>query len=140
MKTFILTSELFSGDIEFRYNDAGFLTGFDNRSGFNDSQHQWLLRYFPTTVPAIEKMGSLIKGQIKELKVELTFDMFWQRYFTGRDKDNSSKKRSETKWNRMNKSDQAKAYQYIYTYMSRIPYGTRPKYAETYLNSELWNA
>ncbi|MDR1155820.1 MAG: hypothetical protein LBL04_14030 [Bacteroidales bacterium] len=39
MKTYILTSEEFTGEIEFRYNDAGQLVGYDNRADFYARQH-----------------------------------------------------------------------------------------------------
>jgi hypothetical protein len=81
----------------------------------------------------------MLCGEATEIKTEVTFEVFWNRYFAGRPKDNSSRKRAETKWNRMSKGEQAKAYAYIGLYLGNVAYGTQPKHAETYLNSELWN-
>lgn len=140
MKTFIITSEKFEGEIEFKYNHTGQLVSYDNRTNFDTAQHDWLLKNMPTNLLTdLKPVTGLMHGKITEVKVELTFEQFWKQYFAGREKDNSSKKRTEVKWNRMNRADQAKAYAYINTYLGRIPFGVRPKYAETYLNSELWN-
>ena len=70
------------------------------------------------------------------LHKEISFDDFWNKYD---DKTNSSKKRTEAKWNKMPVAERARAYGYIEYYFINIPRGTRKKYAETYLNDELWN-
>lgn len=139
MKTYIITSEQFTGELEFRYSETGQLMGHDNRTNFSPVQHDWLLKHMPCDDAALKHLALAMRGKITEIKVELTFEQFWKQYFAGRGKDNSSKKRAEVKWNRMSKGEQAKAYAYINAYMSRIAYGTLPKHAETYLNSELWN-
>jgi hypothetical protein len=139
MKTYILTSEKFTGEIEFRYSESGLLAGYDNRAGFTVSQHRWLLQHLPVAADALQGLAGIVGGRITEMKVELTFERFWKQYFAGRPKDNSSRKRAEARWNRMSKSEQAKAYAYIDAYLGKVAYGTQPKHAETFLNSELWN-
>ena len=139
MRTYIVTSEKFTGEIEFRYNDIFQLCGYDNRADFEAVQHDWLLKNLPMSPACLHKVASIMKGKAIEVKTELTFEQFWKSYFAGRTKDNSSRKRAEAKWNRMSKGEQAKAWGYINTYMSNIAWGTAPKHAETYLNSELWN-
>jgi hypothetical protein len=62
--------------------------------------------------------------------------MFWKKY---NDKERSSKKRTLAKWNKMSQVEQTKAYNYIQKYFNSIPNGVETKYAETYLNAELWN-
>jgi len=73
---------------------------------------------------------------VTEIDQNITFDKFWNRYD---DKLNSSKKKTQVKWNKMPAAEQAKAFRYIGKYFASIPSGTRKKYAETYLNAELWN-
>ena len=137
MKTYIVTSDKFTGEIEFRYNDIGQLVGYDNRADFAAEQHKWLLSRFPVMSGMLIQVAAPMGGKATEIKIELTFEMFWKQYFAGREKDNSSRKRAEAKWDRMSKAEQSKAYAYINKYMSRITHV--PKHAETYLNSELWN-
>lgn len=69
-------------------------------------------------------------------KEELTFEMFWNRY---NEKTHSSKRKAQLKWNRMSKQQQILAYMHIPAYFKSIPSGIAKKYAETYLNSEIWN-
>lgn len=69
-------------------------------------------------------------------KEELTFEMFWNRY---NEKTHSSKRKAQLKWNRMSKQQQILAYMHITAYFKSIPSGIAKKYAETYLNSEIWN-
>lgn len=140
MKTYIFTSDKFTGEIEYRFNERDLLVGFDIRAQFSNEQYSWTYANMPVT--SLDMHDLTIKvpcSKFVEIKVELTFAQFWKQYFAGRGKDNSSKKRAEAKWNRMSHGEQAKAYAYINKYMSKISYGTQPKYAETYLNSELWN-
>ena len=137
MKTYILTSEKFTGEIELRYNGMERLISYDNRAKLTVEQYDYIVKHLPNVPGMLPMFAANIKSKATKIDIELTFEMFWKQYFFGRDKDNSSKKRAETKWNRMSKSEQAKAYSYINVYMSRITYV--PKHAETYLNSELWN-
>ena len=139
MKTIILTSEKFTGEVEFKYNDTGQLVMYDNRASFDAAQHDWMLKRLPATVTRLDEVVHLVSGKTVEVKIEPTFEQFWKQYFAGRLKDNSSRRRAQAKWNRMSVGERANAYTYIPSYMSRIAYGTQPKHAETYLNSELWN-
>jgi len=136
-RTFIATAPSFTGEIEFRFNADGVLTGYDARAELTPGQFKALFQIFPITVSGLEKLEG-INLKIVEIKKEVTFDDFWARWFAGRHKDNSSKIKARNKWNRMPKGEQIKAYNHIYTYMGNIPQGTPPKYAETYLNSWLW--
>jgi hypothetical protein len=69
-------------------------------------------------------------------ETEIDFDRFWKRYD---DRVNSSRKRTLIKWNKMPKSEQIKAFYFVGKYFASLPPGIRKKYAETYLNDELWN-
>jgi hypothetical protein len=74
--------------------------------------------------------------RVQELHEKIDFVAFWNKYD---DKINSSRKRTLAKWNKMSDCNRVRAYQYIFKYFASIPAGTRKKYAETYLNAELWN-
>lgn len=138
MSIFHLTSESFDGFVEFEFDKNGFLARYDTNNATMGAEHMsYLLNRFPRHIDQAKQLISGSKtATLKEVVIEVTFEMFWNKY---NDKVNSSRKRSLQKWNRMNKADRIKAYQYLNKYFTSIPYGTRKKYAETYLNAELWN-
>ncbi len=139
MKEYSITSERYKGEVIAKYNDKGWLLNLDvTQAELTESQHAWFLNNCPKTEQCFDEW----RKQERVLHItliperEITFEAFWQRYD---DKINSSKKRTKAKWDKMSKSEQVKAYNYINRYFSNIPYGTRKKYAETYLNAEVWN-
>lgn len=137
MKTLVLTSTNFEGELEFRYDFNGYLCFFENRSHMDKLQLAWLLKRIPPTIDDLKAMVKKSKAaKLTEIKHEITFEMFWERY---NNKSLSSKKKSLTRWNRMSKAQRAKAYYYIPKYFNSMPAGVAKKYAETYLNSEIWN-
>lgn len=75
------------------------------------------------------------KMTVVELGMNITFDLFWDKYDK---KAKSSKKKALKVWNRLTESNQVKAFYFIQTYDTNRDF-TDKKYAETYLNSELWN-
>lgn len=139
MKRYSITSEKFAGEITAAFDDRRELVGLDmSGAEMTVKQKNWLLAHKPSTEEKLFEM----QRQSKWMKITLipesivSFEMFWQRYD---DKINSSKKRTKAKWDKMSKSEKQKAYNFINRYFSSIPQGTRKKYAETYLNAELWN-
>lgn len=139
MKRYSITSEKFAGEITAAFDDRRELVGLDmSGAEMTVKQKNWLLAHKPSTEEKLFEM----QRQSKWMKITLipesivSFEMFWQRYD---DKLNSSKKRTKQKWDKMSKSEKQKAYNFINRYFSSIPQGTRKKYAETYLNAELWN-
>jgi hypothetical protein len=135
MRIFHLSSIAWSGYIEFIFNDPGLLDKMENHADLSEKQQIFLLKNMPREISELEKLKTA-NVTITEVKQEITFDMFWIRYD---DKLNSSKKRTERKWQKMNDADRVRAFYFIPRYFSNIPAGTRKKYAETYLNDELWN-
>ena len=137
MKTYLLTSPNFTGEVEFVFDDSGRLQDYRNRAELNSGQKKWLLEKLPKTLSELSNVLADSKtAKLTEVVVEITFEMFWHKY---NDKVNSSRKKTQQKWDRMTKAEQVKAYRYIGYYFSTLPQGTRKKYAETYLNAELWN-
>jgi hypothetical protein len=139
MKTYLLTSTKWAGEIELRYDDGGWLTGYDYRAELSEEQRAWFLNYMPRRLIDLQPMVKTTHtAKLTEMpEKEVTFGMFWERYD---DAATSSRKRTLKKWEKMAKSEQIKAYRHIYTYFAAISRGnTRKKYAETYLNDELWN-
>ena len=136
-RVFSLISRAFTGEVFFEFRN-GLLARFDmSGAELNDQQHATLVRNLPRTPDEakafMEKSRNAIFTEIAQV---VTFDMFWKQYD---DKFNSSRKKTEIKWNKMPVTEQLKAFRHINRYFSSIPQGTRKKYAETYLNAELWN-
>ncbi len=131
-----ITSTSWTGYIELEFNSIGLMVRSDiTQAVLNEDQQIWFLR----NCRELSELQRVIKGTtatMTEVKQEVTFDLFWNRYD---EKIRSSKKKALTTWNRLRKDDQVKAYNYIKKYEGSMAQGVAKKYAETYLNAELWN-
>jgi len=137
-RIFVLTSSQFEGEVTFTVNDLGRVTSFDTASAkLTVAQLNYLLSSLPRDITEIEKLLTYkTTATLTEINRDITFEMFWDRY---NEKIRSSRKRAQSKWNKMPKSEQIRAYNFISKYEAHIIPGTGKKYAETYLNAELWN-
>jgi hypothetical protein len=138
MKKYAITSSAFTGEVLLTFYDTSDLQSF-TFEGCNCSavQQKWLLEHLPKNEADLFRLQHVATNlTITELPSDITFDDFWNRYD---DKYNSSKKRTLAKWNKMSDTDRCRAFRYISTYFRNLPQNTRKKYAETYLNAELWN-
>ena len=134
MKIFHLTSVTFTGYIEFQFNDGDLLEKYEIAAGLSERQQIYLLKNMPRELPELDKLKSSTVT-ITEINQEVTFDMFWNRYD---EKIRSSKKKAIARWNKMGSGERLRAFRFISKYESNILPGTAKKYAETYLNAELW--
>lgn len=139
MRTYSITSSKFEGEMVAVFDDRHELINLDmSAAEMSLAQKNWMMSNRPITEDMLMEMKS--KSPFMKIELiperEVTFEAFWQHYD---DKVNSSKKRTKAKWEKMTKTQQTKAYHYIDKYFASLPYGTRKKYAETYLNAELWN-
>jgi hypothetical protein len=136
MRIIHLTSISFTGYVEYVFNDNCLLDKMEFHADLSEKQQIFLLKNMPREIQELDKLKSA-NVTLTEMNAEVpTFDMFWKRYD---DRVNSSKKRAKQKWNKMTPADQGRAYTFIPKYFMNIPAGTRKKFAETYLNAELWN-
>lgn len=138
MKTFLLSSSGFTGEVLFRFDEAGRLVQYDvTNADLSQEQLNWFTNKLPRTLSELKNVLKASKGAIltEQKQCGATFDMFWDKYD---EKTRSSKKRSLAKWNRMSQLQRDKAFNFIDTYFRNL-LGTAPKYANTYLNDELWN-
>lgn len=138
MKRYSLTSESFTGEVVFVFNDFNLLESFDTAAAqLSEPQQVFLLKSLPRDLAELHNLVTKsISAKITEIPFTITFDLFWNRY---NEKLRSSRKKSLAKWNRLSVTDQAKAYYFIAKYENSILPGVPKKYAETYLNAELWN-
>lgn len=136
MRVFEITTKNNEGNVIVKFLDDGGFGGIDF-TGINLTKKQidWFMHNIPVSVDNIGVYAQAKLG-VYEVIDSVTFDMFWRRYD---DKLNSSRKRTLAKWDKMSVKDRVSAYNFIPKYFANIPTGTRKKYAETYLNSELWN-
>lgn len=139
MKRYHVTSDKFEGYIEYKFNEDSILLILLDMTNatIDDRRHIWILKNIPRDLVELENLVKNTAGLvIKEVPLVVTFSEFWNKYD---DKDTSSKIKTHKAWIKMNDKDQAAAFLYIQKYFSKMPYGTRKKYAETYLNAQLWN-
>jgi hypothetical protein len=138
MSLYSLTSTAFDGEVLFEFNEAGILQKFDTGAAqLSEQQQLWILKKMPKHLAHVKMiLGDSETATLTELKQDVTFEMFWNRY---NEKVRSSKKKAERIWNRLTKTNQVKAFRGIVAYERNIPGGVSKKYAETYLGAELWN-
>ena len=140
MISYYMTSQSFEGEIEFHFDHMDLLASIVFNAGLKDFHYNFIFFYKPYNVELMEAMIEAIKKSknnsvfTKQTK-ELTFEDFYNKYD---EKALSSKKKTQIRWNNMKKATQIKAFMYINKYFQNLPSGVRKKYAETYLNSEIW--
>lgn len=136
MFTITMTSPTVAGEIILTYNEKNRLSSLLITEALTDGQYKRLIGSMPwnyemlTEFSAANPTATFVHQALK-----VSFDMFWNRY---NDKERSSKKKTETAWNKMPVAEQIKAFRFIAAYNQRR--GTADKkYATTYLSDELWN-
>lgn len=139
MRTVVLTSTAFTGGVIFKFKESGVLLSLDtSEAELTEEQSVWLISKCPTHVDHLKQvLGTSKTAKLTELETgTISFEMFWNKYDS---KTSSSRKRTLAKWDKMTVGEQVKAFNYINQYIPNIKPGVEKKYAETYLNAELWN-
>lgn len=142
-KTYLFTSTAFSGEVVFTFNQENILLKYDTTGAtMNAAQLQWITAKLPKTLSQLQAVLKASKGAklTEQKQTGVTFDMFWFRP-DGRARwpGNSSKIKTQKRWNQLSQRQRDMAYNYLETYMANIPDGIAMMYAETYLNKQLWN-
>jgi len=136
MKKYSITSLSFSGEIIYSFDEKDMFIGMEVKATLSETQLRHFFSYMPISSAQLKAtIGASKKVTVTEVIENITFQMFWDRYD---DKERSSKKRSQTAFNRLNQGNQAKAYHHILKYF-RTKGNAEKKYCETYLSAELWN-
>jgi hypothetical protein len=131
-----MTSPNLEGEVEFNFNSAGMLQSLMFSCQITERQYNYIFAIKPYNLTNMKLLiENTPNATFVKVVVEITFEDFWNKYG---EKEHSSKKKAQTRWNNMPKSSQIKAYNYIPKYKYNLPAGVRMKYAETYLNSEIW--
>ncbi|MFC4262446.1 hypothetical protein ACFOWM_06140 [Ferruginibacter yonginensis] len=138
-KKYLWSADSIDGSISFVFNAEGVLLQYDtSEANMNSEQLKYFAEKLPRSLVDLKAFSAKVKGSIlKEVTPEpVTFDLFWNRY---NEKVRSSKKKALKIWNKMSPNEQSKAFMFIANYERSINDGIAKKYAETYLNAELWN-
>ncbi len=76
------------------------------------------------------------KVAITEIKRDITFDLFWDKY---NDKARSGKQEAVQVWNKLTQKEQLEAFDFITTYFNTVKLNNVAKlYAASYLNKKRW--
>lgn len=135
MEQYILISAAFEGKVIITKDGKNLQANFTD-SSVTVGQQKFVLSMMQQGISAMMEHFNGPTSDSKFEKLVVDFDMFWNRYD---DKINSSRKKTQAKWEKMPIEERTKAFYYIGKYFASIPSGTRKKYASTYLNDELWN-
>ena len=138
MKKYSFTSAAITGEITMTFNDLGLLVSYDATGAeLTEEQQRWFNKYLPHELSEVKRvLSGSPTAKLTELSIDVDFETFWKRYNAPL---NSKKKMALVRWNRMSQSERNRAYYFIHIYESRMQPGVAKMYAETYLNSELWN-
>lgn len=138
-KKYILTSELFTGEIVFKYNLKGFLSTVEIKaSGMTIEIFDWIWNNLPKTTDRIsEYIKEAGNFTITEVPEDLSFERFWTEY----DHKVGKRKMTETQWKKLSQADKIMSLLYI-TKLRKIKEkeGTQMPYPSTYLNQKYWEA
>lgn len=100
----------------------------------SEEQYEFVMQRIPLKLAHIAMWKKFDKFNLTEEKKQITFEEFYDKYG-----NKVGKKQAQNTWNRMRKADRQLAYNYIYTYKSKLKPGTELKYPATYLDQEPWN-
>lgn len=138
MKKYILTSDYFIGSVTFGFNTANWLTFFSNDAEFKeDRQYKWLfdVERFPIRLEQIADLAKKIKGTLKEVPADLSFDTFWDKY-----EKKINRKRAEPMWNKLSDAERMQAIMNIKPYDCYLQRtGIGKAHPENYLKKEYYS-
>jgi hypothetical protein len=138
MKSYILTSTKFEGELYFEYHSNGFLKAFKNDSAMSLEQLAHLQRHFPMGSGDILDLAKSSQNlTLKPLPTDLSFERFWEMYNW---KEFSSKATSRKVWDKLTEAERVAVLEHIPHYEAQLKKqpGIAKKYAETYLRSGNW--
>jgi len=132
-----ITSSTWTGYIEIEFNAIGLMTRTDTtHADLTQAQQIWFLKKMPRELAELQRVIEGTSAKLTEIKEEITFDKFWDRYDL---KIRSSKKKCLITWNKLDAFQHRLAFDFIKKYEANIPVGVPKKNCETYLNAEQWN-
>lgn len=136
MRHFILTSTAFTGSIEYKYCQEGYLIWFMYNASMSIDARHYVLTKMPLNIRGFEDLlGKSKTLQVEEVQVDLSFDAFWEAY-----SHKINKKRCVPIYNKLSTDKRMKCIQSIAPYkkyLNRTNY-RNPTDPENYLRKEMY--
>lgn len=139
MKTYVIESTRYEGEIRYSYNASGLLVGYQALCDIDDERLALIIQHLPLTRDTLMHMVEIARRQktltrFYELVQSCDFDTFWAAY-----PHKVGKTEARKSWTKLKDSEQNKAVQYIPDYKKQA---TRDRvaylYPATYLNQKRW--
>lgn len=140
LKTYTVTSILFPGSIDYRYNAQNQLQSISFSDDVTWPVAQWFMKYARATPEELSEWVNSEQLKLKKLQLivsdtQLTFEMIYKAYGVFKDR-----KRSQDKWDKLDYSNQLRAFLYIPKYNQELKLNGRQKMElKTYLSAQIWN-
>ena len=99
-----------------------------------EKQQIWFLQKMPREFSELQRVITGTSAKLTAITKEITFDDIWEKfdYKVG-------KKEALSRWNKMPKAEQIKAFNFIQKYKARKSDTQAQLYLASYLNKERWN-
>jgi len=134
MIVFQMTSPKNGVDYQFKFDTGGRIVGFEimGENTFSDEHTRDLFAKVPPTVGALKQFALKNKIALTEIKPDLSFQTFWDRYGKL-----GSRPKAEKPWEKLSEKNKNLAMNYIPKYIQSLG-STSQAYASTYLNGQYW--
>lgn len=124
-------------EVQFKFNLNGILSGVEIMGEVNEPSTINFFSKLPLTKADFLKICAINKVTPVEIKPDLSFENFWNRYNY---KDGGSKTKAEISWNKLSLKDKSAALDFIQKYEQiLIRQGVGKMHGVTYLNQKRWN-
>ena len=139
MKTYVIESRRWNGEIVYSYNDAGLLVEYKALCKIDDERLMLILQHLPLTkerllemVKIAQKNGTLIAFYERHQQVD--FGAFWAAY-----PRKVAKAEAQKAFAKLKEGEQSKALDYLPAYKKQADRdGVAYLYPATYLNQKRW--
>lgn len=135
MKKYVLTSPSFAGSVELGYDFNGHLVFYSYAAEMSEKQLQWFLPRLPKNEVELNGLKAVVKGELKEVPADLSFDAFWDKY----DKK-INRKRCEPIWKKLTDAQKMQALMNVPAYDSYLQRtGIGKAHPDNYLTREYFS-
>lgn len=119
VRTFLVTSKTFSGELVFEYDLNGVLKGFKNEAELSQEQIKYLCKSFPCTIDDLNLLSEKSQTmKVEEKNMDLSFENFWNNF----DYKVGSKEKCRKLWEGLSKPKKIKCLTSIpaYNYFLKV--------------------
>lgn len=115
MRKYILTIPTAKGIVTFGFNGQDQLIFYCNESEMSEKQLKWMWEKLPFTSEILQSLARVVKGNLEEVPLDLTFDSFYRPYPNKRNKH-----RAIPLFDRLNDEQKAKCILAVKPYVSYL--------------------